>query len=91
MFVIKGSGIATELGEIAALIVLGLVKLAFVFVGANLFDQIGRRPLLFVSLCGMFPKKCCVRVSRPWRLPTLRNGGGFGDREHYLSIPVSCQ
>ena len=35
-----------------ALIVLGTVKLAFVFVGAHLFDTRGRRPLLFASLTG---------------------------------------
>lgn len=64
MFVIKGSGINTELGEVSALIVLGLVKLVFVFVGASLFDRLGRRPLLFVSLCGMFFENS-VLVFRP--------------------------
>lgn len=63
MFVIRGSGINTELGEVSALIVLGLVKLVFVFVGANLFDQLGRRPLLFASLCGMFSFEMIGRYS----------------------------
>ncbi|GAX12796.1 hypothetical protein FisN_15Hh275 [Fistulifera solaris] len=63
MFVIKGSGIATELGEVAALMVLGLVKLVFVFVGANLFDRVGRRPLLFVSLCGMAAALSIVSIT----------------------------
>lgn len=52
MFVIRQSGIQSQLHQIMALIVLGTVKLAFVFVGAKLFDRLGRRPLLFASLLG---------------------------------------
>ena len=52
MFVIAESGITSENGKLAALIMLGLVKLAFVFVGAKLFDHLGRRPLMFISLLG---------------------------------------
>lgn len=35
------------------LMLLGVVKLVFIFVGGKLFDRRGRRPLLFVSLLGM--------------------------------------
>jgi predicted MFS family arabinose efflux permease len=34
------------------LIILGLIKLFFVVVGGRLFDQSGRRPLIFTSLLG---------------------------------------
>jgi MFS family permease len=53
LFVIQGSGVTSEKGQITALIVLGTVKLVFVFVGARLIDSWGRRPLLFISLIGM--------------------------------------
>ena len=52
MFVIQESGIQSELGQIMALMLLGTVKLAFVLVGAKLFDRVGRRPLLLMSLVG---------------------------------------
>ena len=52
MFVIQESGIKSELGQIVALMLLGTVKLAFVVVGAKLFDRVGRRPLLLMSLVG---------------------------------------
>lgn len=54
MFVIQGSGIQSDIGQILALILLGTVKLVFVFVGAKLFDRAGRRPLLFISLIGTY-------------------------------------
>ena len=53
MFVLKQSGVESELGQDWALIALGTVKLAFVFVGARNFDHSGRRPMLFLSLGGM--------------------------------------
>lgn len=49
---IREAGITSELGQTSALIFLGVVKLAFVFVGAHLFDRYGRRPLLLISLLG---------------------------------------
>jgi MFS family permease len=52
MFVIRQSGIQSDSGQNTALIGLGIVKLLFVFVGAKLFDRLGRRPLLFTSLLG---------------------------------------
>ena len=54
MFVIRQSGITGRTNQSLALILLGTVKLAFVFVGARLFDEKGRRPLLFTSLIGAF-------------------------------------
>ena len=59
MYVIQGTGIQSEIGEISALVTLGMVKLLFVFVGAHLFDRLGRRPLLFTSLIGMYT---CVQL-----------------------------
>jgi sugar porter (SP) family MFS transporter len=52
MFVLEQSGITDERKQALALIALGTVKLVFVFVGARLFDTLGRRPLLFTSLIG---------------------------------------
>jgi len=52
LFVVRQSGVSSEMGQIAALIALGTVKLGFVFVGARLIDTVGRRPLLFASLMG---------------------------------------
>jgi sugar porter (SP) family MFS transporter len=52
-FVLKNSGVTSDLGQTMSLIALGAVKLVFVFVGARLFDHLGRRPLLFTSLLGM--------------------------------------
>jgi uncharacterized membrane protein len=50
--VLNGSGITDEKKQLGVLILLGLVKLGFVFVGGTLFDTKGRRPLLFASLAG---------------------------------------
>ena len=50
VFIIQDSGVTSESAQLGALILLGLVKLLFVFVGAKLFDRYGRRPLLFASL-----------------------------------------
>ena len=52
MFVIQASGISSPKGQSTALILLGIVKLGFVFVGARLLDRWGRRKLLFTSLLG---------------------------------------
>lgn len=51
--VIQKAGIASETREGLVLIFLGLVKLVFIVVGGSLFDRLGRRLLLFVSLLGM--------------------------------------
>lgn len=50
---IEKAGIESESGQDIVLILLGLVKLFFIFVGGKLFDKTGRRPLLFTSLVGM--------------------------------------
>jgi MFS family permease len=52
--VLKESGIESEKGRLGILILLGVLKLTFVFVGGKLFDRKGRRPLLFVSLVGTY-------------------------------------
>jgi MFS family permease len=52
MFVIQQSGITDVTHQTIVLILLGVVKLVFVFVGARLFDESGRRPILFTSLVG---------------------------------------
>lgn len=53
VFIVNESGIQTRGGQTTVLIVLGLVKLVFIFVGGYFFDRKGRRPLFFVSLLGM--------------------------------------
>ena len=53
VFIVNESGIETRGGQTAVLILLGLVKLVFIFVGGYFFDRKGRRPLFFVSLLGM--------------------------------------
>ena len=50
--VLEESGVKSERAQLVILILLGLVKLAFIFVGGKLFDKRGRRPLLFASLIG---------------------------------------
>mmetsp|Transcript_20563 Transcript_20563/g.58992 ORF Transcript_20563/g.58992 Transcript_20563/m.58992 type:complete len:543 (+) Transcript_20563:203-1831(+) len=52
-FIVNESGIQTRGGQTAVLVVLGLVKLVFIFVGGYFFDRKGRRPVFFVSLLGM--------------------------------------
>lgn len=51
--VIEKTSVTSKAGESAILILLGLIKLVFIFVGGRLFDRRGRRPLLFASLLGM--------------------------------------
>jgi MFS family permease len=53
VYILDESGIKTRAGQTGILLFLGLVKLAFIVVGGKLFDRRGRRPLFFVSLCGM--------------------------------------
>jgi MFS family permease len=52
--VLKESGVESEKGRLGILMLLGVLKLTFVFVGGKLFDRKGRRPLLFVSLAGTY-------------------------------------
>jgi MFS family permease len=63
VYVIKNAGIQSELGQTLALIVLGIVKLVFVFVGAELFDKVGRRIMLFISLMGTLVGNMSIAVS----------------------------
>ena len=50
--VLEESGVESEKGRLGILMLLGVLKLAFVVVGGKLFDRKGRRPLFFVSLAG---------------------------------------
>lgn len=50
--VLEQSGIENEKSRLAILIVLGMVKLAFVLVGGFFFDKRGRKPLFFLSTAG---------------------------------------
>lgn len=52
--ILEKSGVESQKSQTLILIMLGLVKLFFVFVGGKLFDRTGRRPLFFVSLIGKF-------------------------------------
>ena len=63
VFIVNESGIQTRGGQTAVLIVLGLVKLLFIFVGGYFFDRKGRRPLFFVSLLGMAVSLVLLSVS----------------------------
>ena len=51
--VLEESGISNDQKRNFVLILLGLIKLAFIVVGGKLFDKAGRRPLFFVSLIGV--------------------------------------
>ncbi|KAL3941283.1 MAG: hypothetical protein SGBAC_004331 [Bacillariaceae sp.] len=50
---LEQSGIDSDLGRLAVLMVLGFLKLGFIVVGGKLFDTQGRRPLFLISLAGM--------------------------------------
>lgn len=50
--VIEESGVKDEKTQILVLIMLGVAKLIFIFVGGQLFDRRGRKPLFFLSLAG---------------------------------------
>ena len=51
--VIKDSGVKSREGQAVVLMILGGVKLLFIFVGGKFFDKSGRRSLFFISLSGM--------------------------------------
>lgn len=50
--ILKESGIENEKSRLGVLMLLGMVKLVFIFVGGYYFDKRGRRPLFFISLIG---------------------------------------
>lgn len=51
--VIEDSGIKSREGQSVVLMILGGIKLFFIFIGGKLFDRSGRRFLFFISLVGM--------------------------------------
>ena len=53
LFIIEESGVKSGATQTTLLVGLGIVKLVFAWVGGQLFDQKGRRNLLFLSLSGM--------------------------------------
>ena len=50
---LQESGISNDKEQLGLLVGLGVLKLAFIFVGSRLFDKRGRKPLFYVSLTGM--------------------------------------
>jgi MFS family permease len=61
--VLEDSGIESEEKQSFILILLGLLKLAFVVVGGKCFDRRGRRPLFFISLLGMAASLLVVSIA----------------------------
>lgn len=53
VFILDETGIHSRAAQTGILMFLGFIKLMFVVLGGKLFDRKGRRPLFFVSLCGM--------------------------------------
>jgi len=53
LFIIQESGIKGRGAQTGVLIFLGFLKLIFIVIGGKMFDRRGRRPLFFISLCGM--------------------------------------
>lgn len=53
VYILRESGIHDRSLQMGILILLGSVKLIFIYIGGRLFDRRGRRPLFFISLCGM--------------------------------------
>lgn len=50
--IINSSGVHNQRAQSVILIILGLVKLAFILVASTFFDTRGRRPLMLISLLG---------------------------------------
>ncbi len=55
MDVLEESGIQNEKSRLAVMMLLGVIKLLFIFVGGYFFDMRGRKPLFFISLSGESP------------------------------------
>jgi len=52
MDILEQSGIETEKSRLGILMLLGMVKLLFIFIGGYYFDKYGRRPMFFISFIG---------------------------------------
>lgn len=59
---IKDSGVESKEGQSIVLMILGGIKLIFIFVGSKFFDRSGRRPLFFISLTGMIVALLVVAI-----------------------------
>jgi len=53
LFILERAGVENRPTQYIILVLLGILKLAFIFIAGNFFDKIGRRPLLTASLLGM--------------------------------------
>lgn len=53
VYILRETGIDSRPAQMGILIFLGSIKLVFIVIGGRLFDRKGRRPLFFISLCGM--------------------------------------
>jgi Sugar (and other) transporter len=53
IYILRESGIDSLPAQLGILISISFVKLIFIMIGGRQFDSRGRRPILFVSLCGM--------------------------------------
>jgi MFS family permease len=60
MYIIERTGIESRTTQSLILILLGLLKLAVIFIAGNLFDSRGRRPLICMSLIGKHVPQICV-------------------------------
>jgi len=60
MYIIERTGIESRTTQSLILILLGLLKLAVIFIAGNLFDSRGRRPLICMSLIGKHVPQICI-------------------------------
>ena len=61
---LEETGIESDAGRLAVLMMLGVMKLVFIIVGGKLFDRRGRKPLLMISLAGMAAALVLVSLSK---------------------------
>lgn len=61
--ILSESGVESTRRQNGILMGLGIVKLAFIFVGGKFFDTTGRRPLLFTSLGGMAVSLLAISIT----------------------------
>lgn len=54
LHIIEQTGVESPQEQSLILVYMGITKLVFVIIGGRCFDQRGRRPLLFLSLLGMY-------------------------------------
>ena len=62
--IIQESGIDSKERQSLVLVLLGVIKLIFVFIGGKCFDRRGRRLLFFISLTGMIGSLFLVGIAK---------------------------